>query len=261
MRAAIYARKSTESDDRQCLSLSAQIEWAQQICARLGIEKPILFREARSAKTRGRPEFERLMNLVDTRRIDTIVCWKADRLARNAADAGVVLAALESGLLTQVITSDRSYSDEADSVLMLGIDFGFSAKYSKDLSKNVRRGMAEKWRRGEWSFFAPFGYKNVRLTADRAVVEVDQAAAPVVQGLFELAATGNYSLNRLAITLREEWHVTMRPNRCTKTTHGVPPSAINKILSNPFYVGLMRIKGTIGPNDGVWVRPLVLYSI
>jgi len=244
-RAAIYARKSSESDDRQCLSLSAQIDWAQTTCMRLDIREPLLFQESRSAKTPGRPEFARLMALVKAGEVDMIVCWKADRLARNAADAGTVLFALESKGLRQVVTSDRSYTNEADSELMLGIELGFSAKYSKDLSKNVRRGLAEKWRRGEWSFAAPVGYRNVRLSADRGVIEVDPKLAPVVKRLFELAATGNYSLNRLATLVRDEWHVTLRPNRCTKSSRGVSPSAIDKILRNPFYIGVMRVKGEI----------------
>ena len=60
-RTAIYARKSTESDDRQVQSLDAQLHWALTRCAELGLRDPLVIKEAKSAKTPGRPEFERLM--------------------------------------------------------------------------------------------------------------------------------------------------------------------------------------------------------
>jgi site-specific DNA recombinase len=142
-RTAIYARKSTESDDRQVLSLDAQLHWAREACAKLGVREPLVFTEARSAKLPGREVFGQLMRAVNAGRVDTIVCWKADRLARNAADAGAVLFALESKRLTAIVTADGTYAADADSELMLGILLGFSAKYSRA----SRRTSAVAWRK------------------------------------------------------------------------------------------------------------------
>jgi site-specific DNA recombinase len=93
---AIYIRKSSESDDRQVLSLEAQLSWATEICERLGILQPRVFEDRQSAKTTGRPAFARMMILINAGRIETVLCWKADRLARNAPDGGTILCALEA---------------------------------------------------------------------------------------------------------------------------------------------------------------------
>ena len=246
-RTAIYARKSSESDDRQALSLDAQLHWAAEACAKSGTHDPLTFKEAKSAKKPGREEFGRMMAAVAKGEVDTIVCWKADRLARNAADAGTVLFALESKRLRRIITSDGVYADDADSELMLGILLGFSAKYSKDLSKNIRRGMEEKLRRGEWAWTAPFGYKNVRLSADGAVIAVDDEMAPYVRELFKLAATGAYSIDALARITRDDWKVRKPQRRANSTKLGLSHTTIVHILTNPFYRGLLVVKGEVYP--------------
>lgn len=245
-RAAIYARKSTESDDRQVLSLDQQLHWAMEACVKAGVRQPLVFREAKSAKTPGRPEFARLMALIQKGEVDTVICWKADRLARNAADAGAVLFALETKRLRQIISSDRTYTDEADSEFMLSIELGLSAKYSKDLSKNVRRGIAEKLRRGEWSWRAPIGYKNVRETADRSVIALDGPMAARIRQLFDLAASGDYSLNDLAAVVRDEWKLNIRRGpKAAKNARGISVATVHFILTNPFYCGLMMVKGEV----------------
>jgi DNA invertase Pin-like site-specific DNA recombinase len=243
-RAAIYVRRSSDSEDRQVQSLPAQIHWAREICARVGIVNPLVIEERRSAKTPGRPAFNKLLALIATGDVDTVVCWKADRLARNALDGGSILYALESKKLTRIITSDRIYLGQADEEFILHLELGLSAKFSKDLSKNTQRGMADKWRRGEWTGIAPLGYKNVRDGHDHGIVVVDEKAAPYVRKLFEMAATGNYSLLRLATIAEEEWRLNfVRRQRANSRRKGIPLNTIYRILKNPFYYGVMRVKG------------------
>jgi site-specific DNA recombinase len=248
-RVAIYARKSSESDDRQCLSLPAQFEWAARTCARLDIRDPLLFQEARSAKTPGRPAFAQMMKLVEEGAVDAIVSWKADRLARNALDGGAVLYALESKKLTRIVTDDRVYNGQPDDELVLAIELGLSSKFSKDLSKNIRRGLEEKWRRGEWSSLAPVGYTNVRENADRSTIAVDPVLSRRIQELFRLAATGSYSINDLAEIAETKWRMNLRSYRRDARKRGISPSAIQRILRNEFYYGAMRIKGQLFPGS------------
>lgn len=242
---AIYLRKSTESDDRQALSLDAQLRWALEACANLRVAKPLIFRESRSAKTPGRPEFARLLTLIEKGEVDTVVTWKADRLARNALDGGRVLYLLESKKLTRIVSSDRTYTDDSDAEFLLNIELGLSAKYSKDLSKNIRRGMREKLLRGEWPFIAPVGYKNVRLTADRAIIDVDGERAPRITELFQLAASGNHSLADLADIASSQWKLQLPQRRANTTKNGISVSSIEHILKNPFYYGAMHVRGEV----------------
>jgi site-specific DNA recombinase len=257
-RIAIYARKSTESDDRQVLSLPAQITWARDVCRQHGLRDPLLFEEARSAKTPGRPAFDRMMQLVARGEITIIVCWKADRLARNARDGGTVLYALESKQLSQIITTDRTYNGVADDELVLTIELGLSSKYSKDLSKNVRRGLEEKWRRGEWTSHAPIGYRNVRENADHARIVLDPVLAPRVQELFRLAATGNYSINNLTAIARDEWRVNLTRLWRHSAKRGISAAAVHRMLRNPFYYGAMRVKEQLFPGEH---QPLVSKTV
>jgi DNA invertase Pin-like site-specific DNA recombinase len=244
-RIVIYARKSTESDDRQAASIESQLHWAVKRCAELGLRNSIVLTESQSAKIPGRAEFARMVGLIEQGEVDTVVCWKADRLSRNARDGGTVLWLLESRKLTQIITSDRTYTADSDSLFMLALELGMSAKYSQDLSKNIRRGIEAKLRRGEWSFSAPLGYRNVRLTADRATLAVDEEMAPYVQRLFELAATGNYSLSDLVRLTRDEWRLRIPQRRPNSTRRGISHTTVDHILRNPFYYGKLVVKGEV----------------
>ncbi|HEX3069270.1 MAG TPA: recombinase family protein [Thermoanaerobaculia bacterium] len=244
-RIAIYARKSTESDDRQAASIESQLHWAVKRCAELGLRDPLIFTESQSAKIPGRPEFARMVSLVEGGGVDTVVCWKADRLSRNARDGGTVLWLVESKKLTQIITSDRTYTAEPDAELMLTIELGMSVKYSQDLAKNIRRGIDAKLRRGEWSFFAPLGYKNVRLSADRATIAVDEELAPYIQRLFALAASGTYSLSDLVRLTRDTWKLRIPRRRPNSTARGISHTTVDHILRNPFYYGKLVVKGEV----------------
>jgi site-specific DNA recombinase len=244
-RTAIYARKSTESDDRQVASIESQLHWAVKRCGELGLRDPLIFTESQSAKIPGRPEFARMVSLIEKGEVDTVVCWKADRLSRNARDGGTVLWLVESKKLSQIITSDRTYTADSDSLFMLALELGMSAKYSQDLAKNIRRGIDAKLRRGEWSFFAPLGYKNVRLSADRATIAGDDNLAPYVQRLFEFAASGTYTLSDLVRLTRDTWRLRIPKRRPNSTARGISHTTVDHILRNPFYYGKLVVKGEV----------------
>ncbi|MEO7919948.1 MAG: recombinase family protein, partial [Thermoanaerobaculia bacterium] len=245
MRAAIYARKSSDSDDKQVLSLPAQVGWARERCRDLGLSAPLVLEESRSAKTPGRPAFNRLMALVEAGKIDTILCWKADRLARNALDGGRVVWALETRTLERIETSDRTYGGKSDEVFILGLELGLSAKYSKDLAQNIRRGMAEKLKRGEWPGYAPLGYKNVREGADHSMIAVDERTAPLVSELFRVAASGTISLSELAKRATDEWGLRLPRRRPNTPERGIAVTTLHFVLRNPFYYGAMRMTGQL----------------
>src|SRR3990167_7365599 len=92
----IYARKSSESEDRQVLSNPSQIAELKELAKKLNldvIESP--YKEAQSAKEPGRPMFNELMRRVLAGEAQGIICWKLDRLARNPIDGGSVIWAIK----------------------------------------------------------------------------------------------------------------------------------------------------------------------
>src|SRR5262245_32704593 len=102
----IYARKSTESEDRQVLSIESQITELKKLAARESVPVAEILTEMKSAKAPGRPVFSGLMRRVEAGQVNGVLSWKMDRLARNHFDTGRVLQSLADGLLERVITID-----------------------------------------------------------------------------------------------------------------------------------------------------------
>lgn len=85
----LYARKSTESEERQVLSVESQVKEMLQIAERDGLNIIDIRRESHSAKDSGeRPVFNELIEDIGRGRFNGILTWAPDRLSRNAGDLG-----------------------------------------------------------------------------------------------------------------------------------------------------------------------------
>lgn len=225
MKAILYCRKSTDSEDKQVMSLDAQEHELTKLAEREGIEIVKTIRESMSAKAPGRPLFAQMLGEISTCKADTILCWKIDRLARNPVDGGSISWMLQSGQLQAIKTHERTYLP-SDNVLLMYVELGMSNQYIRDLSENVKRGNREKLRRGEWPNHAPYGYRNDKNTRTLKVVK---SQADNVRKVYELYTSGHYSYNQIA----KELHIRV--------------SLIERILSRTFYYGLMERNGEYYP--------------
>ena len=89
VRYCLYARKSTEQDEKQALSIDSQVKEMLAIAERDGLEVIDIRREAHSAKDSGqRPVFKELLEDIRRKRFNGILTWAPDRLSRNAGDLG-----------------------------------------------------------------------------------------------------------------------------------------------------------------------------
>src|SRR5262249_11316110 len=125
----IYARKSSESEDRQILSVDAQVREMKDLAARHGLAIAEVLTETRSAKAPGRPVFDALMRRVYKGDIGAIFSWKMDRLARNPKDSGNLLHALGEGLVKQIITIDGVKTPSGNDRLMGSVELAFATKF------------------------------------------------------------------------------------------------------------------------------------
>lgn len=225
MTAIGYCRKSSESEDRQTMSLDAQEFELQKIAEREGIQLTQTYRESMSAKTFGRPFFNEMVQKISNGEADTIVCWKSDRLSRNPTDSAILQTLLQQGLLKSIITFDRTYRS-TDNVLVFGIEQLMANQYIIELSANVKRGNREKLRRGEWPNHAPYGYRNDKNTKTLKLVP---AQAEIVRKIFQMYATGRYSLKQISKEV------------------GLPKSTVGNISGRTFYYGLMERDGEFYP--------------
>ncbi|MDO8240722.1 MAG: recombinase family protein [Candidatus Moranbacteria bacterium] len=232
----IYARKSSEDNSKQVHSIDAQIFVMKDIAKHEGIQIVEIFQESKSAKEPGRPVFNKMIEQFKKNKYDGILCWKIDRLARNPVDAGIVQWLLQKNSIQQIITSDRKYNPE-DNVIIASVEFGMSNQYILDLSKNVKRGLAEKVRRGEYPGPVPLGY--LRDFKTKKII-LDPDKAHYIKRAYQLYSTGLYSIDQLTEKLNNEGLRSLHSQR-------VQPSIIGRMLNNPIYYGWFEWKGQLCP--------------
>src|ERR1035437_7871092 len=206
MKYIIYCRKSSESEDKQALSIESQESEMLQIAEKLGLEIFTILKESKSAKQPGRPVFNQMIKMIESKKADGILCWKLDRLARNPIDGGNISWLLQKGLLNNIKTFDRDYFP-SDNVLMMAVEFGMSNQYIRDLSANVKRGNRTKLERGDWHNIAPIGYLNDR--ANNKII-IDPIRSKYIIRAFELYSTGGYSFKDITTILKDEGFKTKR---------------------------------------------------
>ena len=109
MKYVIYCRKSSESDDRQALSIESQESEMLKIVERLNLSVVVLLKESKSAKQPDRPVFNQMIKMIEAGKADGILCWKLDRLARNPIDGGKIAWLLQKGLIANIKTSEKDW--------------------------------------------------------------------------------------------------------------------------------------------------------
>src|SRR5450755_2815157 len=95
----IYCRKSTEDEDRQVLSIDAQLSELNDIARREGKAIVHIFNESKSAKGPGREVFNDMLRRIERGDANAILTWKLDRLARNFDDGGKLIGMLQRGVI------------------------------------------------------------------------------------------------------------------------------------------------------------------
>lgn len=230
----IYARKSTESEDRQVLSIDSQISELKTLAERRGIKIAEILRESKSAKAPGRPIYTAMMERIEAGEITGILCWKLDRLARNPVDGGRIIWGIKQQGL-EVLTPSQSFRQEDDNMILMYIEFGMAQKYVDDLGKNVRRGNHAKLETGWLPGLAPIGYLN---KLDDHTMVPDPDRFPLIRKMWEMYLSG-VSVEQIVKTADREWGLrTFKRKRMGGTA--ISKSMFYRMLSNPFYCGLLE---------------------
>ena len=238
----LYARKSTDVEDKQVHSIEDQTAVLRKFAEKEGLNVLDQFEERRSAKVPGRPVFNGMMKRVQRGEAQGIICWKLDRLARNPVDGGQVQWLLQQGVIQRIATPERSYHP-SDNVLVMSVELGMANQYIRDLSTNTKRGQRQKACRGEYPGLAPLGYINNPRTHR---VEVDRRKAPRIRAAFELYAEGKSRFEDVAAFLYECGIRTKKQNKSGYTgDRPLTKDRIKNILTNIFYYGHFTYAGEV----------------
>ena len=231
----LYARKSTDVEDKQVLSIEAQIVELRKYAKDNDLQIVDTVVEKRTAKIPGRPKFNKMLARVEAGEANGILAWHPDRLARNSVDGGQIVYLLDQTHLTSLKFPTFWFENTSQGKFMLSIAFGQSKYYVDNLSENTKRGLRQKVRRGEMPGRAPLGYINDIRTK---TVVVDKRHAPLVVEAFELYARGDKRLQDIA---------NFFASKNVKTSGGLPlkKDQIAKMLTNPFYYGHFRYAGEV----------------
>src|SRR6185369_8277905 len=128
----LYARKSTESEEQQILSIESQIKEMQNLAAREHLDVVEIKKESHSAKEAGqRPIFNELVEGIQQGRYNGILTWAADRISRNAGDLGRIVDLMDSGKLHDIRTYGQRFTNSPNEKFLLMI-LGSQAKLEND---------------------------------------------------------------------------------------------------------------------------------
>src|SRR3989304_7532301 len=189
--------------------------------------------ESRTAKSLGRLVFEEVIQKIEKGEANAILSWHPDRLARNSVDGGKIVYLLDTGKLLDLKFPTFWFDNTPQGKFMLSIAFGQSKYYVDNLSENVKRGIRQKLRRGEYPGLAPIGYLND--PKSRTVVPDPKRWKFIQKALIDYSQ-GQHSIATLS-KLMFSWRFT---NRFGKPLN---LSTIQNFLMNPFYYGVIRYAG------------------
>ena len=233
MKYFIYTRKSTDSEERQILSIESQLSELKEFAAKEKLEIVASLCEAQTAKEPGRKIFGEMLDRICAGEASGILAWHPDRLAKNSIDGGKIIYLLDTGKILDLKFPTFWFDSTPQGKFMLSIAFGQSKYYIDNLSENIKRGHRQKLKNGLWPQMAPLGYLNNKETKQ---IYLDEGKASLIKKTFEAYASGNHTLKNLQKIING---LGLRGRRDGLLS----VSNFQYMLQNPFYYGIIRYNG------------------
>lgn len=243
IRYCLYARKSSEQDERQAMSIDSQIKEMSDLAERENINIVEIKQESHSAKqSLKRPVFNEILKDISDNKYDGILTWAPDRLSRNAGDLGALVDLMDTGKLKRIRTFGQSFSNNPNEKFLLMILCSQAKLENDNRGINVKRGIRASCERGFRPCMPPLGYFTRASSGRGRDVIIDEERAPYIKQIFEMSAN-----NKSGRHIRQ-WLITNEAK--TRTGKTIPLSAIYKILKNTFYYGEFEYP----KNSGHWYK-------
>jgi site-specific DNA recombinase len=235
-RVCLYLRISTD-EDHQPTSLVTQRERLERYCQAMGDWHVVhIFEDQASGATLDRTGLKQALGLARERRFDLLLVYRVDRLSRKVRQlAGLAEELDRLGVVLKSATEPFDTGSPVGRMMlqMLGV---FAEFEHATIVDRVTAGLERRVREGRWmSGRTPYGY-----TRDEGLLVPDPVKAPIVRRIFHLYAEGKLGTTAIARTLEAEGAPAPRK-------HGWSPNALQLILANPAYRGLVRWNGEVHP--------------
>lgn len=241
----LYARKSTESDELQALSIDSQIKEMRQLAEREKLNVVEVRRESHSAKASGqRPVFQEILTDLRSGKYTGILTWAPDRLSRNAGDLGSLVDLMDQKKLVHIQTFTQKFTNDPSQKFLLMILCSQAKLENDNKSLNVKRGLRARVEMGLWPCRPPTGYVSSKIKEKKAVVEIDPERSVIIRQMFEKVGYDNWSGMKTFKWLTDEVNF--------KTEFGKPLSMGNfyRLLENHFYYGIFEFP----TKSGQWYK-------
>lgn len=226
----LYARKSSEQDERQAMSIDSQLKEMTNMADRDGLEIVEIKQESHSAKQSGqRPVFLQLIEDLRADKFNGILTWAPDRLSRNAGDLGSLVDLMDSTKLAQIRTFSQSFSNNPNEKFLLMILCSQAKLENDNRAVNVKRGIRAKCEMGWRPCMPPIGYFTRASTGGARDVIVDEKRAPYIVKLFEMSASGCGGRHLT------EWLA--KNGVKSRGNNKIHNSMVQNMLKNTFYFG------------------------
>lgn len=189
------------------------------------------FEERKSASKGFRPKFNEMIERLHNKEADGFVAHKIDRMMRNRHDWAIINELIDDGC--EVLSADGTTLDDVNGRFMGDIQAAVATRYSHNLAQEAKKGLYGRLAQGIYPFKAPVGYFD---NGQGKLKTPDPFKTPLIQQLFDLYI--NKGISVLAL-------VDKMYDLGLRNTYGkrVDKNGIIAILRNPFYAGLIRIKG------------------
>lgn len=244
MKAIILARVSSVEQE-QGHSIPAQVRRLQEYAERKGMRVIETHAITESSTTDSRKKFDAIIKMIrESKEPIALIADTIDRVQRSFKESIVLLELLKDGKIEiHFLRENLMLQKDSNSSELIRWDMGvvFARAYVLQLSDNVKRGNEQKIRSGQWTGRAPIGYLNITTENDRLWIVPDPERSRFIQKIYQVYGQGNSSMIMLAKQMKEEGLRSLKGK-------ALSVSMIEQILKNPFYYGLMRLKGSEHPH-------------
>ena len=229
MRCGIYVRVSTDDQRDNGYSIDSQLRMIKEYCEKNDYSIVDVYNDAgHSGKDLMRPEMQRLLADIKSKKIDKLIAIKVDRLTRNNYDGFWLLNYCEEHDVKIELILEPYDVSTANGEMIFGMNLVFGQRERKEIGARTKRAMEEMALEKIHPSKAPYGYIRNKETGH---LEIDPIEAQVVKEIFGLCKQGKST--RSIATIMKDNNAYLKQGKWAS-------DRVYKILTNSIYIGIFE---------------------